>query len=83
MANRNFCWVCALACGAVALWAFKRRDPMHFVAGTTVKTENITAVKEYNRANGRMWTVYAAFIAAAGVVSLFHVIAAAIMLGVI
>lgn len=36
------CWFCALIFGGIALWAFKRKDPMHlslFINGFTASTE--------------------------------------------
>ena len=43
---------------AVALWAYKRKDPMHFWSGTTVDPETITDIKKYNKANAKMWLAY-------------------------
>ena len=77
------CGFCALLFAAVALWAFKRRGPMHFWAGSAVRPEEITDVPAYNRANGILWAVYAACMAAVGAVALAHVIAAAILLTIV
>ena len=68
------CWFCSIYCGAIAFWAFKRRDPMHFWAGSTIKPEEIADIPAYNRANGLMWTVYTAFIVVTGVLFLFNII---------
>ena len=38
--------------------AIKREKPMWFWSGTTVKEEEISDVKAYNRANGIMWLVF-------------------------
>lgn len=74
------CWLCSLIIGLVALWAFKRKDPMHFWSGSTVKPEEISDIPAYNRANGLMWAIYAGFMAATGILSLFNIIIASILL---
>jgi hypothetical protein len=58
--------------GAIALYAFKRRTPMHFWAGTVVKPEEIRDVQAYNRANGIMWSVYAACVMASCLLAPLH-----------
>jgi len=77
------CWLCSLIIGVIALWAFKRKDPMHFWSGSTVKPEEITDIPSYNRANGLMWTIYAGCIAVAGLISLFSIKIGAILLIII
>ncbi|WP_343101670.1 hypothetical protein [Romboutsia sp. MSSM.1001216sp_RTP31141st1_G3_RTP31141_220114] len=42
----------------IGIYSFKRKTPMHFWAGTTVKSEEISNIKAYNRANGIMWISY-------------------------
>ena len=74
------CWLCALLFGLIALWAFKRRTPMHFWSGSTVEPEEITDIPAYNRANGIMWAVYAASMALAGMAGLFSAIAGTVLL---
>ena len=73
-------WGSSLIIGLVALWAFRRKDPMHFWAGSTVQPEEITDIPAYNRANGNMWLAYAAATALSGFVGLFNVIAGAVLL---
>lgn len=65
------CWLCSLFFVATALWAFKRKDPMHFWSGTTVSPDEISDVYSYNRANGFMWAIYAGCMIITGVVTLF------------
>jgi len=77
------CWLCSLIFGAIALWAFKRKDPMHFWSGTTVKPEEITDIPSYNRANGLMWTIYAICMVVTGILSLFSIIIGTILLVII
>ena len=67
------CWGCALIFGLIALWAFKRRTPMHFWAGSEVKPEEITDIPAYNKANGKLWLGYTAGMILSGVVSLFSI----------
>ena len=42
----------------MGIYSFKRKTPMYFWAGTTVKSEEISDIKAYNRANGIMWVSY-------------------------
>ena len=56
-------WLIAVGgCGVlfylIGVYAQRKKTPMHFFAGTTVKSEEITDVKAYNRANACMWKVY-------------------------
>lgn len=77
------CLICSMFFGAIALWAFKRKDPMHFWSGSTVKPEEISDIPSYNRANGWMWGVYAGITALTGVLSLFSMIVGVILLVII
>ena len=43
---------------AIGVYSIRKKTPMHFWSGTTVKSEEITDVKAYNRANGIMWISY-------------------------
>jgi len=74
------CWLCSFVFGAVAIWAFKRKDPMHFWSGSTVRPEEISDIPAYNRANGFMWTVFTACFVVTGLVSLFSIRAGSILL---
>jgi hypothetical protein len=58
---------------AIAIWAFKRKTPMHFWAGDEfkLKAEDFSDVSAYNRANGFMWLGYAISLIIIGVASLF------------
>ena len=42
----------------IGVYAIKREKPMWFWSVTTVKEEEISDVKAYNRANGIMWLVF-------------------------
>ena len=77
------CWLCSLIFGVIALWAFKRKDPMHFWSGSTVSPEEIEDIPSYNRANGLMWAIYTVCMVVTGILSLFSTIIGAILLGII
>lgn len=76
-------WMCALIFVIIALWSFKRKDPMHFWSGSTVRPEEIEDIPSYNRANGLMWLIYGISIAVTGILSLFNIKIAAILLVII
>ncbi|ADY55273.1 hypothetical protein Sgly_0930 [Syntrophobotulus glycolicus DSM 8271] len=77
------CWLCSLVFGVIALWAFKRQDPMQFWSGSTVRPEEITDIPSYNRANGLMWAIYTVCMVVTGILSLFSLIIGAVLLGII
>lgn len=77
------CWLCSLIFGVIALWAFKRKDPMHFWSGTTVKAEDISDIPSYNRANSLMWAAYAGSMLVTGLLSLFSIEAGSILLVIV
>ena len=49
---------CGVLFYLMGVYAQRKKTPMHFWAGTTVQSEEITDVEAYNRANGRMWKMY-------------------------
>ncbi len=77
------CWFCSLIFGIIALWAFKRKDPMHFWSGSTVRPEEIADISAYNRANGLMWAIYTVCMVVTGLLSLFSIKIGAILLVII
>lgn len=42
----------------LGIFSIKKKTPMHFWSGTTVKPEEISNIKAYNKANGIMWIAY-------------------------
>ena len=48
----TFVFVC------LGIYSLKRKTPMHFWAGSTVSSDEISDVKAYNKANGIMWICY-------------------------
>jgi hypothetical protein len=77
------CWLCSLIFGVIALWAFKRKAPMHFWSGSTVRPEEITDIPSYNRANGLMWAIYAVCMFVTGILSLFSIKVGAVLLVIV
>lgn len=77
------CWLCALVFGAIALYAYKRKDPMHFWAGTNVKPQDIADIPSYNRANGLMWAIYTACMVVTGILALFSITIGVVLLVII
>lgn len=77
------CWLCSLIFGAIAIWAFKSKEPMHFWSGTTVSPEEITDIPAYNRANGWMWTIYTIGMIMTGVLALLNISISVVLLVVI
>ena len=77
------CWFCTLIFALIALWAFKRKTPMHFWAGSEVKPDEITDIPAYNKENGMMWLKYTVAMFFSGVVSLWSVGIGAILLTVV
>ena len=74
------CLLCSLPFGAITIWAFKRKDPMHFWSGSTIKPEEITNIPAYNRANGLMWLIYTICMVVTGIVSLFNILIGVILI---
>lgn len=60
---------CASVFIVIGIYALKKKTPMHFWAGTTVKSEEITDIKAYNKANGIMWISYGSILASSGILS--------------
>ena len=71
----------ALLFTALGIFAWTRKKPMWFWAGSTVKQEEITDVRAYNRANGIMWLSFSLVYWTAVVVGFFKVTAAGIIVG--
>lgn len=42
----------------IGVFSIKKKTPMHFWSGSTVKSEEIDDIKAYNKANGIMWISY-------------------------
>ena len=51
---------CSLLFTGIGIYAWRRMKPMWFWSGSSVREEEITNVKAYNRENGIMWICYSA-----------------------
>ncbi|SDZ03565.1 hypothetical protein [Tindallia californiensis] len=50
--------LCAIVFISIGIYSINKKTPMHFWSGTTVKTEDISDTKAYNKENGIMWITY-------------------------
>ena len=79
--GERFMWlfcVCgfALFCTILGIYAWRRKEPMWFWAGSTVRKEQIKDVKAYNRANGILWMAFSIIQWAAGLLGIWNMEAA-------
>ena len=51
---------CSLLFTGIGIYAWRRTNPMWFWSGSSVREDEITNVKAYNRENGIMWICYSA-----------------------
>lgn len=49
---------CSSLFTAIGIFSWRRKKPMWFWSGTTVKSEKIKDIPAYNRANGWMWIFF-------------------------
>ena len=49
---------CSALLTGLGIFAWRRKQPMWFWSGSTVKEEEISDVRAYNRANGIMWIAF-------------------------
>lgn len=66
----------------IGIFAWKRKKPMWFWAGSEVKPETIKDIPAYNRANGIMWIVYSLIFWAASVLGIFKISVAGLVVGI-
>jgi len=54
--------LCSLFCSGafwgIAVWAKKRKDPMHFYSGVAIDPKTVSDIPAYNLANARMWQIF-------------------------
>lgn len=70
---------CALLTG-IGVYAWNRKKPMWFWAGTTVKETEISDIAAYNHANGIMWGVYSLVFWAAALAAVWSDAAALVLI---
>ena len=51
-------WGCAALFLGIGVFAGSREEPMWFWSGSTVPSEKVRDIPEYNKANARMWKIY-------------------------
>ena len=66
----------------LGIFAWKRKKPMWFWSGSTVKEDEIEDVPAYNRANGIMWICFSLIYWVAAVLGIFKADAAGVVIGV-
>ena len=66
---------------ALGIYAWRRKKPMWFWSGSTVREDEISDVRAYNRANGIMWLAFSGVFWVAAVLGLFQMSAAGIVVG--
>ena len=66
---------------ALGIYAWRRKKPMWFWSGSTVREDEISDVRAYNRANGIMWLAFSGVYWIAAVLGLFEIGAAGIVVG--
>ena len=72
--------ICILFTG-LGIYAWRREKPMWFWSGSTVREDEISDVRAYNRANGIMWLAFSGVFWIAALLGLFRVGAAGIVVG--
>ncbi len=73
---------CSLLFSILGIYAWRREKPMWFWSGSTVKAEEITDVKAYNRENGIMWICYSLVFWVSMIMGIFNISTAGIVLAV-
>ncbi len=65
------CFLCATLFLLLGIYALKKKTPINFWSGKTVRSEEVTNIIEYNKENSIMWIAYSAFYWAAGLTGFF------------
>ncbi|MBO7354066.1 MAG: hypothetical protein J6U61_07420 [Lachnospiraceae bacterium] len=71
---------CSALLTGLGIYAFRRKKPMWFWSGSTVKEEEISDIPAYNRANGIMWIAFSLILWASAFLGVFNISAAGIVL---
>ena len=72
---------CAAAFTGIGIYAFRRKEPMFFWQGKTIRREELTDTEAYNRANGILWIVYSVPMWVAMVLYFWYPMAAVCIVG--
>ena len=73
---------CSLLFTGIGIYAWRRTKPMWFWSGSSVREDEITNVKAYNRENGIMWICYSAVFWISTIMCIWSVSTAGILLTV-
>ena len=71
---------CSLLLTGLGVYAWRREKPMWFWSGSTVREDEITDVRAYNRANGIMWIGYSLIFWVSTIMGFWKMSAAGIVL---
>ena len=71
---------CSALLTGLGIYAWRRKKPMWFWSGSTVKEEEISDVRAYNRANGIMWIAFSLPFWTAAIVGIRNMKAAGIII---
>ncbi|MCQ2611937.1 MAG: hypothetical protein MJ169_09335 [Treponema sp.] len=71
--------VCAIVFLAISFYAFLSKNPINFWAGEKISASQVTDVKKYNQANGKMWIIYGICWLIAAIIGLFNIRISAIV----
>lgn len=71
---------CGLLFTGIGIHALRREKPMWFWSGTSVRENEITDIKAYNRENAVMWFCYALVFWVSVILGIFNVSAAGVVL---
>ena len=71
---------CSALFTGIGIVAWRRKQPMWFWSGSTVKEEEISDIRAYNRANGIMWIAFSLLFWVSTVVGIWNMKAAGIFM---
>ena len=71
---------CSALLTGIGIFAWRRKQPMWFWSGSTVKEEEISDVRAYNRANGIMWIAFSLIFWICTAIGIWNTKAAEIMM---
>lgn len=71
---------CSALLTGIGVYAWKRKQPMWFWSGTTVREDELSDVAAYNRANAILWIGFSAVFWISTVLGYFHMKAGGICL---
>ena len=75
--------LCALLFIGIGIYAIRAKKPIHFWAGSPVRSDEIRDIPAYNKANGIMWILFGAVFVLVGIIGFAGQIGlAALLMGV-